>query len=221
MKKFYLFLIPFLFSSCGEDLKDYYFDYEDFKSPKYYYFKCLEEPSKSMYWKMSYNDKNELFVTEAFNSEFRRVELFTEKIDEQGAKLVEYTMINDSTPIYTVPLDRNVYLWDDEDDTYSYAVEYSYDGSKITFRKTRQFLKKESVMIMGEKLDALKYRSVYRHVAQGSNNSYEYWQYGYYTKEYGFVKYERYLPSGDSYTLELVKIMSEKDWKNRIKKGVN
>lgn len=217
MKRFYLFLIPVLFSSCGEDLQEYYFDYEDFKSPKYYYFKCQEDPSASVYWKMKYNEKNGLFVTEGFNSKLDRVDLFTEKKDEQGAKLVEYTMMNDSTPIYTVPLDRNVYLWDDNDDTYSYAVEYSYEGSKVTFRKTRQFLDKEDVMIMGEKLEALKYKSIFRHVAIGTGDSYEFWQFGYYTKEHGFVKYERHLPSGETLTYELVKIFSEKEWKELVK----
>ena len=49
--------------------------------------------------------------------------------------------------------------------------------------------------------------------------NYEFYQFTYYAKEIGMVKYQRYHPDGTTIELELTEILAEKEFKKLIEKA--
>ena len=205
----------FILYGCSEDVKEYYYSLEALTTPKYYAYTCKEDSSRSQYWKMSADIENKFLITEAFNSSLEQFEYFKEKFDSNGSQLVEYTMINGEDRTTTTPKSKDVFIWNPEEE-YSYSVKYPNDDDQILFRKSRKLIGKESIEIMGKKLDALKFKGTYYYESEKHKESMEYWQFSYYTKEYGFVKYERHVDNGQVITLELTNLLSEEDW-NKLK----
>ncbi|UKN00190.1 hypothetical protein K6119_10645 [Paracrocinitomix mangrovi] len=200
-----------LLSSCDESVKEYYYSLEDFTVPKFYKYENKTNPSYTQYWKMSSKPDDQILITEAFNADFVQFEYFSEQYDSEGSKLVEYYPISEGQKTGTTPIHKDVFLWQPKDE-YQYQVEYTDKNGKTTFSKKRKLISFEDIEYMGIKTQAAKFRGDYSFQYHKYGQTVEYWQYSYYTKEHGFVKYNRTLPDGSKSTLELTEILSESDW---------
>ena len=201
----------------------YYYNIKDLKKPKIYLYKCPQDQKRSQYWKVSSNLKNKTLVTEAFNMDFIQFERFEEKYDSLGSKLIDYIMINDGSVKTTIAEENNVYLWKSSKE-YAYQVKYNSPNGIIQFTKTRKFLRKDSLLILGGMKEVLVFKGDYLFYNTSNKETFSYSQYSYYAKDIGFVKYERTIPT-DNYdyeyvNLELEAVFSKKEWK-KLKRNVS
>ena len=163
---------------------------------------------------MSSDISNKYLITEAFNSSFVQFEYFKEKFDAKGSQLIEYTMINEGKRVTSLPITKDVFIWTPKKE-FTYSVKYSNNDHQITFQKSRKLIGKEIIEVMGQKLETLKFKGNYHYESDKYKETMDYWQYSFYSKKYGFVKYERHVENGQIITLELTNLLSEKDWKKR------
>ena len=82
----------------------------------------------------------------------------------------------------------------------------------IFFNKSRGYIGKEDVEILGQKFDAIKFKGIYSFGLVGKEVECEYYQYSYYVREIGMVKYEKNFPDRKGSILDLTKIYSEDEW---------
>ncbi|MDX2359374.1 MAG: hypothetical protein QNK23_01115 [Crocinitomicaceae bacterium] len=200
---------------CNSKARNYYYNLEDFTTPKVYVFECVNDANWTQYWKMSSDVKSNYLITEAFNSSFEQIEYFKEQFNESGSELVEYTMMEGENFTLTTPIEKNVFVWSPTEE-YSYSVNYSSNGDKILFRKDRSYVGLDSVEVMGQQLGAIKFKGIYHFESEKYKDVMEFWQYSYYTEEYGFVKYERHIDNDSIIILELSDILSLDAW-NELK----
>jgi len=201
----------------------YYYHLNELKKPKIYFFKCQQDLKRSQYWKISANRKKSTLVTEAFGNDFIQFERFEEEFDSLGSRLVNYEMISkDSTTNTNVEKDV-VFQWKSSQ-PYMYQVKYNSPDGTILLSKTRTYLQKDSILVLGDMKEVLVFKGEYEFFNLSSNESYSYDQYSYYAKGLGFVKYERTIPTSDTdyefINLELHSILTKKEWKKLTKRNV-
>lgn len=214
--------LPFLGMACAESrdehLKEYYFPLESLEQSKVYKYECKANPANTQYWEVSYNQKDQIFTTKAFDNNFIQYELFVEKITNKGTEAIEFVTYLYSKKGISVPLqkklrDIDVYKWD-SNATYQYSAVATYDKNKKTlFSKKRKYIKKERVSILGKEYDAAKFKSEYLTEFMGSDEKYEYVQYSYYAKGIGLIKMIKTLPT-KKIRLELTRIFTPEEWKD-------
>lgn len=193
-----------------DSIKKCYFNLEDFTTPKIYVFEDEKNSSVFQYWKISSVPEKNLLITEAFNREKEQLEYFSEKITEEGAHLEEFIMFEGENQIRTKPVQRSVYLWK-HDSSYQYEVNYSTNHGSFEFLKTRALHSCDSLEILGEKRFVMKFEGDYQIVHQQKQDTLRFWQYSYYTKEFGFVKYQRHFKNS-VLNMKLKAILTEKEW---------
>ena len=208
------FLAVQLFFSCNgtPDLKPYYYQLEDFQQPKYYVFETNEYPANTQYWKISADIASNTLTTETFNSRFEQIEYFSEKFDEEGSKLLNFYPVEKGTNGSSEIKNPDVFRWK-PDGEFTYSATIHDKNGIVEFSKTRKYIGTENIHIMGEDLTAAKFEGRYQLKNKVSSEpDVEFWQYGYYTKEYGFVKYERHFSDGSIRSREVTAIFNEKEW---------
>lgn len=201
----------------------YYYPLNMFKKPNIYFYSCPQNAKRSQYWKISTNRKKNKLITEAFGNDLIQFERFEEELDSAGSNLVNYEIIGKDSITRTTVEKGVVYLWKSSQ-PYTYQVKYNTPGGTILFSKTRTYLKKDSILVLGDMKEVLVFKGEYEFFNQSSNESYSYYQYSYYAKEIGFVKYERIIPISDTdyefINLELDSILTKKEWKKLTKRNV-
>jgi hypothetical protein len=205
--------------SCDvKDANDFYFDLNSHRKPKIYYYECPEDSKKSQYWKVK--SKKENLITEAFSSTFNQFEYFKEKFDSSGSFLVNYEMINKGNVTNCSIEENKVYLWNSSE-AYSYQVRYLTDNGYVQFRKTRNFLRKDSIQIMDALHEVLVFSGHYEFINETYKDTLTFNQFSYYSAGLGFVKYERMTPINsieyDIMSLELKTVLTKKEWRKMIK----
>ncbi|MFT7614028.1 MAG: hypothetical protein ACI9J3_003010 [Parvicellaceae bacterium] len=204
------------FSSCANSYKDYYYQLEDFEIPKYYVFKTTEDTTQVQYWKVSSDLKKKLLITEVFDKNFKSIEYFSEKHGSKGAELVEFNQIQDTTITRTTPIDKQVFLWNPKT-SYKYSVNYEDQNGPTEFSKTRELIGLDSVTVFNEKFEALKMKGSYHIKYKKFNQTNFFWQYSFYTKDHGFVKYVRFFSDQTIRTLLVDSILCEDEWNSLMK----
>lgn len=199
--------------SCQENIRDsfkeYYFNLEDFKTPIVYKYENPKDSTATQYWEFSSDVKSNELVTKTFDYNFNQIEFFKEKFTKKGAELLVYQPIENEKTTNTVPKDLDVFKWSSSE-AYKYSVSYEDKKyGKTIFEKERVYIGEEKITIMGKTDRAIKFKGTYRFNFISQKKSYEYYQYSYYLKDFGFVKYERYFPDGYRTELILTKIFKE------------
>jgi hypothetical protein len=210
-------------SASIENADLYYYNLHDLKKPKIYFYKCPQDPTKSQYWKVSSNLKNNTLITEAFDYNLIQFERFEEQYDSLGSILIDYKLIGRDSITSTTVVNDDVYLWKSSQD-YSYKVKYNSPYGRIEFSKTRKFQRKDSLIIQGSMKEVVIFKGEYRFYNSSTNQTFSYTQFSYYAQGIGFVKYERSTPISDTdyefINLELESILTKKEWRKLTKRNV-
>ncbi|MGH1435617.1 MAG: hypothetical protein ACRBG0_14310 [Lewinella sp.] len=208
-----LFLIIMMGTGC-QTYKGYYYSSFDADRPRIYEYSCKADPTRTQYWRMT-SDHNSL-ITEAYDANFTQFELIKEAFNHEGSVLVSYINFDDKGDRLHRDIQKtDIYKWK-KDGPYEYAIEYENNGERVFFLKEREYIGVAKVNVLGADYDCLKFKGTYKFGLVGEPAEYEYYQYSYYAKGLGMVKYERYFPDGESIVLELTEIYDDQEWKRRI-----
>ena len=201
----------FLLVSCSCDLKEYYFNLNKFEQPVYYKFEFENNARSMFYWKLVGDTEAQTLVTDSYDSNKMQVEHFKERYTNNGSNLVGFIFFEDGDSIEAKVISEIVYSWSKEEE-YSYLVETSDKKHAVSFSKSREFIGFENIEYMDKTYKAAKFLSNYTYHDLVSNELHSYWQHDFYTKEHGFVKYERHYSNGYQTTVVLTGILSEEEW---------
>ncbi|MGH1383909.1 hypothetical protein [Kordia sp.] len=214
-------LVSFIFSS--ENAEEYYFPVKELTESKVYTYTCKEDPSKTQYWKLTYNPTDSTFVTEAFDSHFFQFEFFQEKRTDTGfqmEKFVTYIQRNkrgEPGKLVRKPIETAVYLWK-TDKPYMYSsTMIDEDYGEILFQKKRTFADKEKLTVNSKTYDVLKFTDEYKTTLVSTKESFKFNQIIHYAKNIGMIRSEKNFEDGSSVILELSNILSIDEW-NTLKK---
>lgn len=213
-------------SSCSaqENYRDYYYQIGLKKEVKVYKYVDKNNPNNIEYWKVTTDPNTKGILTESFTPDFRLYNTFSERLNENGAELFEYSDFeqNDDEQnkrIDGTVVDKDVYKWTDNS-KYKYSVKYKtqkYGNEQFTKQRTKNSY--ENIEIYGIEYLTLKFLDEYQIKSLENNQNYEFYQFTYYAKDIGMVKYQRYYPNGTTIELELEKIISEKEFDELIEKA--
>ncbi len=229
MTKNILFL-TFLFfassSSAQTDYKEYYFQIGAEKEVKVYKYIDKNDSDKTEYWRVTADPEAQTLRTESYNSDFRLYNIFEEVFKPHGAELSRYVDFfknnrGENVEAKGAISDNDVYKWQDET-TYQYSVEYKhpmYGYEKFTKSRTKQ--KVQSITVNGTDYPALKFLDEYEIRSLETNQFINFYQYAYYAKGVGMVKYERHLPNGTTVELELAGILTDKAFEKLMEKALS
>jgi hypothetical protein len=218
VKQISIFIIILTFAGCS--VKEYYFPMSELTNGKVYKYECKSEPTKTQYWKLTSDLKNQILTTEAYENDFRQYELFKEKVTDKGTEVIEFTSYLKNKkglllPVYNIPKDVDVFRWNKKE-PYKYSAETDYDGKyKTIFSKEREYVGKSKISILGKEHEAIKLKGNYKTVVVNSTEKFEYIQYSYYIKGIGLAKMEKEYSDGKKETLELTEIMTIDEWNKR------
>lgn len=204
-------LIIYLLTSCSNNLRNYYYDLSTLQESVYYKYEFENKEALPHFWKLTGNPNANTLVTNAFDNTKNQVEHFKEKYTENGSQLIEFTFLEDNDSILTDIQSNNVFSWSKNED-YEYKVVTQKESNNSSFSKSREFIGFERVDCLGKSHKAAKFKSNYTYHELEINQVYKYWQYDYYTKAHGFVKFERSYPDGETETLILTEILSQEEW---------
>ncbi|WP_158850480.1 hypothetical protein [Algibacter sp. L1A34] len=211
-------------SFAQENFKEYYYQIGTKKEIKIYEYVDKNNPKRIEYWKVTTNPKTKIILTESFTTDFRLYNIFEEELKVDGAKIISYTDFEkidsgENIRINGIIIDKDVYKWNDKN-KYKYSVKYKslkYGNEQFIKERTKNSF--ENIDVKGTNYSTLKFMDEYEIKSLDSDQSYEFYQFTYYAKDIGMVKYQRYHPDGTTVELELTKILTENEFKNLIKKA--
>ena len=218
VKQILIFITILTFAGCS--VKEYYFPMSELTNGKVYKYECKSELTKTQYWKLTADLKNQILTTEAYESDFRQYELFKEKITDKGTEVVEFISYFKNKkgiifPVKNTPKDVDVFRWKTKE-SYKYSSENQYDSNtKMVFSKEREYIGKVKINILGKEYEAAKFKGSYKTVIENSTEKFEYTQYSYYAKGIGLAKMEKEYSDGKKETLELTEIMTIDEWNKK------
>lgn len=206
--------------TCYEDsIKAYYFPISELSNGKVYKYECKQDSTKTQYWKLTSDLKNNMLTTEAYEGNFRKYELFKEKVTASGTEVTEFiSYLKNSKgiliPIHKELVDVDVFKWETAE-PYQYSANAQYDKyTKTFFSKKRTYIGKTKIKVLGKEYDAVKLKGTYKTVVLNSKEKFEYTQFSYYIKGIGLAKMEKMYADGTEEILELTAILSIDEWKN-------
>jgi hypothetical protein len=221
-----LYLIFILFStiSCTsqEHLKEYYYQISDKIETKIYKYVDKNDPNKIEYWKVTTNPKTKEMNTVSYDSDFNIYNTFDEILTENGAELIQYAdyeknAFGKMVPYIAEVVNKDVFKWNG-DQEYSYSVKYRNQYGRFEFLKKRTELGFEKITVNGKEYETIKFKGDYSINAIDQNDSYGFYQYSFYAKDVGMVKYERHIPN-KVVELELTELLTEKQFNDLLEKA--
>ena len=152
---------------------------------------------------------NNHLITRTYNYKSEQIEYFEEKYTNNGSEIISYSPITNGEKLRTVVKEKDVFKWKPIS-PYKYSVIYKdSQNGRTLFENQREFISNESIKIMGATYEALKFKGSYKFISLDSKKSFEYYQYSYYVKDWGFVKHIRYFPNGKKSQLILTRIFKK------------
>lgn len=218
-----ILLLPFTINCIAqENLKDFYYQISDEIETKVYKYIDKNDPNTIEYWKVTTNPQTKEIHTVSYDSNFNIYNTFDEIITENGAELIRYTDYKKNrfgiiVPTISKIVNKDVYMWNG-DKEYKYSVKYRNQYGRFEFTKNRTELGFETIVVNGKEYKAVKFKGVYSISAIDQNDKYDFYQYSYYAKGVGMVKYKRYIPN-KVIELELTKLLSEKEFNDLLEKA--
>ena len=198
-----------LTSTQPTDLKDYYFDIEDFDAPKIYKYECTENPEETEFFRF-YKSGNEL-ITETYDYSMNLLNTTKEVYDDEGAKLVSYEVQHLKGKLTTSIEQPHTFKWSDKT-PYMYSYNYEDHGVEFHCEKIRTFIEIDTLEVFSTPMATAKIRGDYSHLNIDSKESWNVRRYAYYAKGIGCVRYEKLLPNGQQINLDLSAIMEQAEW---------
>lgn len=187
----------------------YYFNLADFVEPKVYFYQNQADPSLSHYWKISSVLSDSLLITEAYGADFKQFEVFTEKYDSIGSKVIEYISLSETDSTFSDIIESEVYRWNSEE-AYSYSIKYIRSGIYLGYRKDRKFQALDSMEILGDRIEVARFKDEYTYFHGFVTHEH---QQSFYSKEYGLVRFLRFdevNKTNETYILKA--IYTEEEW---------
>jgi|TARA_B110000240_G_scaffold7854_1_gene8600 hypothetical protein len=213
-----LSLMIFLTTVCvGQNkLKDYYYPITNKIEIKIFKYVDKNDSNNIEYWKVTTNPKTKKIKTVSYDSEFNIYNTFEEIITLTGAKLIKYADYEKNNSGNLVPniaqiIDSNVFKWDGEKD-YKYSVKYTNKYGSYVFSKKRTELGFENITVNNKEYETVKFIADYSFNDINKNDDYSFYQYSYYAKNIGMIKYRRYTPN-KIIILELAELLNEEQFK--------
>jgi len=200
------------------NLKDYYYQFSDKTETKVYKYVDKKDSENIEYWKIILNPKTKVINTISYDSSFNIYNTFDEVITENGAELIRYTdfeenIFGNKTEVKAEIVEKDVFKWNGEKQ-YSYSVKYRNKYGRFEFKKKRVALGFEKKSVRGKQYETIKFKGIYSIYAIDQDDKYGFYQYSFYAKGIGMIKYERKIPVKEELIeLELVDILTEKEFK--------
>lgn len=212
-------ILMFIISSCSaqENLKNYYYPIGQKKEVKVYKYVDKIKPENVEYWKVTTNPKTNTILTESYTTDFRLYNIFEERLDTNGAKIIRYSDFDQNDNGQNIRIDgtvvdKDVYQWKDNG-KYKYSVKYrspKYGNEQFIKERTKNSF--ENIKIKGTEYQTVKFMDEYEIKSLENEQNYEFYQFTYYSKDIGMVKYQRYHPDGTTIELELEQILPEAEF---------
>lgn len=221
IKNIHFLILIFVLSSCSAqgNLKDYYFPISSSKDVKVYKYVDITNPNNIEYWKVTTNPKTNTILTESYTAVFRLHNIFEEQLNTDGAEIIRWASFIENENekdirIDGTVVDKAVYQWKDNG-KYKYSVKYSRPkyGSELLI-KERSRNSFEKIEIKGIEYQTVKFMDEYEYKSLENEQNYKFYQFTYYSKNIGMVKYQTYYPDGTNENMELEQILSEAEFEN-------
>jgi len=222
-KNVLLLILICTISSCfaQENFKEYYYQIGTKKEVKVYKYIDQNNTAHIEYWKVTTNPKTNNILTESYTTDFRLYNIFEEELTTYGAEIIRYVDFEKNSDGQNVPMigtivDKDVYKWNDTN-KYKYSVKYkslNYGNEKFIKERTKNSF--QVINVNGIEYATLKFMDEYEVKSLEKNQNYQFYQFTYYAKGLGMVKYQRYLPNGKTIELELNEILTEKEFDKLI-----
>jgi len=221
MKKIFFLILILNLSGCKvkKNLKHYYYPFSNKTETKVYKYVDKNNSSKIEYWKVITIPKTNELKTVSYDSDFNIYNTFNEVIMENGAELRAYSDFEKNNKgelieIKSKVVDKDVYKWN-QDSLYTYSVKYSNKYGEFDFKKTREKAGFEKIKVGGKEYDAAKFKDDYLIKALDYKTEQKFYQYAYYVKNVGMIKYKRKIPIQREFIeLELTEILTEQEFEN-------
>lgn len=219
IKKITLLTLIIAISSCTaqEYLKEYYYPTGTNEDAKVYKYVDKNNQNNIEYWKVTTKSNDKILLTESFTADFRLYNIFEERHTENGAELISYADFEQNEEGRNIRIDgtvedKDVYKWMDNN-KYKYSVKYNNpEYGNEQFIKERTKNRFENITIQGTEYPTAKFLDEYEIRSLENGQNYKFYQFTYYAKDIGMVKYQRYHPDGTTIELQLDGILSEKEF---------
>jgi len=211
-----LYLLFSLTSCATTNLKTYYFPISEDSETLVYKYVNPQDSSLSEYWEVISDPYENSLITNSYNADFTIYNSFEEEFTEEGAKLTSYidyekTNEGEIKEIKAETITDDVFLWDSKN-SYSFSLKYVNKYGRFDLMKKRKDLGFEEVEINDEKYKTVKFVDQYYVHAIDQEDKYIFQQVSYYAANMGMVKYERFIPNSGPQVLELVEIMTKREF---------
>jgi len=203
--------------NCQENLNDFYYPFYKKTETRVYKYVDQKDPTKTEYWKITSSPETNELKTVSYDYEFNSYNIFNEKITKNGAECIGYSDIEmkenkEKREIKGKVLDKDVFKWNG-DKKYSYSIKSGNKYGLFIFKKTREELGLSNITVNGIKHKTIKFKDNYMILDLDQNVKQVFYQYSYYAKGIGMIKYERKIPvQKDPVVLELLEILSEQEF---------
>ncbi len=203
--KILIIVIGIQFTSCTEEINtESYYVKKPSENQEILHFFSIES-KESQFWNISRSEKNGYIITKRLNSKNELIDEITEKITENGSKLISY-IITDKTgefpaEIKFYPKDKDLIKWN-LNEISVYSGEYIRNGVIFEFKRTRKFLKRENDQLIFR--DNYEFKPLKGQITKNLEWLYEnnFSQTSYFERNTGLVKYERIYKKGEKETFE-------------------
>jgi len=200
-----------------DNFRGNYFNISEFNKGKIYNFIDVRNKDNTHNWQMYYKieSSDTIFYTDGLDEKNRVIEVFIEKVQADGTKMMEYYTINyDSTGAskkvtYDI-MSRNVYKYTEEKYplTWSVLSRGQYGREKLTKKRTIAS-KNETQNIYNKSYNCLVFRDEFSVEYLDINQVYNFYQLSYYAKGFGLVRYNRFMQDGKELDYRLLKIIEK------------
>ena len=208
------------YCSAQESVKEYYYPLSDKEEVKVYKYVDKSNPSNTEYWKVISSPLTNRLTTLSYDSALSIYNLFEEEFTARGSQLRAYSEFETSKQgetreVKAKILKDEVIRWDSRSE-YEYHVRYSAHNGKTDFIKKRVLVGKEELLWDEKSYSVLKFRDDYLIDVSDQNVRYSFFQFAYYVKGLGMIKYRRYTPV-EYIDFVLVEILSEEEFDTLLK----
>lgn len=212
------------FAQTEQNLKAYYFPYQNFFEPVVYKYVNTENPNDILYCFMETKiiEKDTLIESITFDQAFYEVDTGVEKITSQGTELKTYTIYITGITTPTRPIHKDLFRWQqDKQDHIKWSARYSSPFGEESIRKMRKYLGRSAPYTFQKKeYPSISFKDAYRHSIKVGRNvqTTDFHQEALYCKGIGLVNYQREMENGVKLYYKLEKIISNEAWKILKKK---
>lgn len=227
LSNLFLVLLLLLMSACQKKeslIKESYYQIEDHIIPKVYLFE-EEGGTFKMYVKVSADSVTKTLKREFYECSFKvnsfSYVVWKEKFNSIGSKLIYYSESEFGAAKIDPAKENYIIKWH-PDSVCNYAFDISWyeealqEESFFSRNVKRTFTNEESIQSLGNYDMAVKFSDEHTNMDNGNSlHASSFWEYTYFQKPYGCIKYERHQQSNYGsgiLIMNLTEVLSEAEW---------